>query len=356
MVKDEARVIRATLEPYIKAGIDAFVLYDTGSTDDTMAIAQACFEEGGVQHAYIVQDPFINFAVSRNRALEYAEAMFPSATFILMPDAEWYAHNLSALLTFCEQYKDDEDSAYYINMRYPTQEFLATRLIRCRTGMRFGGAVHETIMYVSDVSVPDMYFEIGWSDGGREKSYKRWQRDIGLLYEEYLSNPESARTVFYLAQTYDCLGDYENAKEWYKKRISFSGWDEENYMARYRLAQVYERCGEWDNAFISYLSAFSLRPTRAEPLVCIAQHYWDVRDYSLCYLFARRAAEIPYPENDILFIEKEFYVYTRYHILGCVAWYVGEYEVGESAVRKALKAHPHEQQLLVNLGWYALKT
>jgi hypothetical protein len=177
------------------------------------------------------------------------------------------------------------------------------------------------------------------------------------LMAEHLQDPSNARTLFYLAQTFDCLNDLINARLWYEKRISTLGWPEETFMASYRLAQVLERLasvGEcsWDEAHTEYLRAFSMRPTRAEPLVLLAEHYWNVGNYPLCYLFSHVAVQIPYPQDDYFLINHAFYDYYRYDLLGRAAWYLGKYAEGEAAVRQALIARPEMKHLHNNLALY----
>ena len=154
---------------------------------------------------------------------------------------------------------------------------------------------------------------------------KRWERDLGILLKAYAENPTEPRTVFYLAQTYSCLGDKENALRFYELRTQLPSWEEENYEAMYRLAEVVEDLAtkdtekqtpyDWSLAMWYYLKAFSMHPTRIEPLIRIARHYLWANDYANAFLFAERAAEMPYPVNDILFVEKEMYILysLRYH-------------------------------------------
>ena len=75
-------------------------------------------------------------------------------------------------------------------------------------------------------------------------------------------------------------------------------------------------------------------------------------DKHLAFLFALRSVQLPYPSKDILFVEKYMYDFTRFDILGICAWYIGEYEVGEWAVRQALKVKPDAPHLLGNLKLY----
>ncbi|MDT7762047.1 MAG: hypothetical protein QOC63_1467, partial [Mycobacterium sp.] len=51
-------------------------------------------------------------------------------------------------------------------------------------------------------------------------------------------NPDDARSVFYLAQSYYDLRDFANARDWYGHRAEMGGWDEEVYVALFRRAQA----------------------------------------------------------------------------------------------------------------------
>ena len=359
MVKNEASVIEATLQPFIDGGVKDFVIFDTGSTDGTQEIVTHFFERHAIEHAYIVEEPFIDFSTSRNRALDVAQAYFPQATFMLMPDAEWYMHNVEGLLQFCAEHEDDYHASYLISIRSTTDAFYTTRLIRCHKGIRFVGAVHEALNQLTWVTLPDaIYFEWRPSQNGNKKSAQRWYRDRDLLLKSYEENPHDPRTLFYLGQTYGCLGDWETAYEYYKKRAEIQGWDEENFVTRVRLGDIAQWLAPKDGiapcplAIGHYLEAFSMRPHRAEPLIKIAQYYLDKGDMHLAFLFAARAVQIPYPAQDILFIEKHMYDFVRYDILGICAWYVGEYDLGEWAVLRALEAKPDVVYVQRNLQFY----
>jgi len=178
---------------------------------------------------------------------------------------------------------------------------------------------------------------------------------VEFLLREHDADPSNARTVFYLAQTYDCLEDLDNACVWYEKRVEMPGWDEENFVACYRLAQVYDRLGHWDLALCYYIKAYGLRPCRAEPLIKLAEHYWKTQNPALCFLFAKRACELPYPDQELLTVDKQLYLFKRYDLLGIAAWYEHEYALGEEAVRQALVVWPDAPHLLRNLALYIEK-
>lgn len=354
MIKNEEHVIKATLQPYADAGIQDYLIFDTGSTDKTIEKTEEFFKENNIKNGIIKQEPFIDFATSRNRALDLTEELFPDAHFIVMLDAEWYMHNVDKMLEFCEKHKNDSCPSYLVRLiMNDVLDFYAPRLIKPFTNSRFYGVVHETLNNTTKNQTPaEAFFEVRTSKRGEEASKKRWFRDRDLLLKEAQKNPKDPRTLFYLGQTYDCLGDLENARLWYEKRVQTPGWYEENFVVLHRLGQVYENLGNWDRALYYYMKAYENRPCRVESLIKIAQHYLKTNEMSSCYLFAKKAVDTPYPTDDILFVEKDLYDFSRYDTLGIAAWYVGDYSSGKEAILKALQAHPEMQHLKLNLEYY----
>ena len=354
MVKNEESVIGKTLQPFVDAGIKDFFIYDTGSTDKTVSVTENYFKDNKISNFVIKQEPFIDFCTSRNRALTLAQQAFPNACFIVMPDAEWYLRNAAILVQFCKEHQDENVDIYGMRIINTSHlDYMNQRLFKCGGNGKFEGAVHEYAVGREGQSVPlDVYFEWAPTPQGMEKSRERWQRDRDILLREYFKNPDDPRTVFYLAQTYECLAELDNARVWYDKRVTMQGFDEERFVAHCRLARIYERLGNWDKALELDLKAFSERPHRAESLIHVAQHYYGTNDQALCYLFARQAADMPYPRQDILFIQKDLYDFTRHDLLGVGAWYFGDLPRGKQAVLAALESHPYDQHLLKNLALY----
>jgi len=363
MIKNEAPVIEQTLKAMVDGGIDSFLVYDTGSTDTTIAEVNKFFQEQNITNFAIEQEEFVDFSTSRNKALDLVDKYFPDATFIYMPDAEWILHNGSELIKFCEEQKNKIIASYGIRLiMNGTCDFPVDRLIRKKSKIRFRGSVHETLEFCAGADVPNKVFiEFKPTRHGAEKTFERFKRDLKLLLKDFAQNPNDPRIVFYLAQTYACIGDHENAVRFYELRITLNGWPEENFMATYRLAQEIEALAAndpknetlytWELAQYYYLKAFSMRSTRIEPLGRIALHYLNSGENALAYLFAIRACTVKYP-NDRLFVEKDMYTYWRYEIVGRSAWYIGEFDVGEWALRKALKKNPGDKHFESNLSFY----
>lgn len=131
--------------------------------------------------------------------------------------------------------------------------------------------------------------------------------------------------------------------------------DSKNYGEYYNNARQLERESSknqdlWPLALTSYLNAYNQDPTRAEPLIRIAQHYYISGQNNLAYIFAKNACTIATPEQNGP--ENELYTYTRYDILGICAWYAQAYDEGEAAIKKALEYDPDNDHLKNNLRFY----
>jgi hypothetical protein len=136
------------------------------------------------------------------------------------------------------------------------------------------------------------------------------QRIIDLLGPEVTPDSEDAHSVSMLAQVYFHAGDFANARKWFARMIEMGGSEEGTFWAMLRVAQSMEMLGEpWLDVQDAYTRAWEYRPTRAEPLYDIARHYIAEKRCQLGYLYARRAAEIPLPQDDMTIPNPDLYAW-----------------------------------------------
>jgi len=356
MVKNEATVMRETLEPLLKAGLKSYLILDTGSTDNTIEVVYQTFADYGIVDGHVIEQPFVDFATSRNYLIDRAEEIFPQAGFFFMIDAEWYVQNAELILPLCAEYYKTPFHVFVATISCGgDEEITANRLFRARQGARFVGAVHEYIGLESvNISTP-IYINYRPRTAGLQKSVTRLHRDLELLFAEHEKNPTIVRHAFFIGQTYHCMQDLEKAAEWYKKASEMQGWDELLFIAKHRAAQCYEALDNWPLALVTFLKAFSMRPTRAEPLVSIAIHYWNNSDPLVAFMFAKQAFAIEYPALDCCYINKAIYQETRYDVLARAAWCMGQYETGMQAIAQGLQHNPTSQQFNNLLELYKTK-
>lgn len=243
MVKNEKKRLHVSLDS-IKNIASSLVIFDTGSTDNTLEI----LKEFSTQHCIelrLKQGEFVDFSTSRNELLDFVDT-FNDIDFVLMLDCNDELRGDKKLLKFCRDNINSPKHAWNITQEWWSgvlQKYVNLRFIRPRKGWRYKGVVHEylentlTQEYIWDV-LPDeciLYQDRTQDD---DKTGKRFKRDLVLLLDEYNKNPTDSRTVFYLAQTYDCLGDRMNAYRYYSIRADMEFFPEERYESMLKCGRI----------------------------------------------------------------------------------------------------------------------
>jgi len=346
MIKDEAHCIKETLMPLVEGGIGDLVILDTGSTDGTQDIIKNYFKATGV-NGLLFEEPFIDFATSRNRLLELAEREFPGAHFWLMLDANWYLRNTEKLLIYTQTVINKTESAYAIDLYDEWGVFKSSRLFRVADKIRYHGAVHEHInCSTAGFIPPDIYIDVNNGKIGLEKTVQRCKNsDVKVLHDMLEKNPHDTKILFYLGQTYNNIGDHDLAFTYYQRSIDEQTKinPDHSYEAAYRIAKLshtrflkHEPGFDWEKVQDAYLNAYNFGPWHIEPLVHIAVHYLMQHEFLVAYTFIQSTVEVPYPKYDVLGIEHEIFLSIRYEIVAFSAWIACEFEVGLSSVEKAI--------------------
>jgi len=374
MLKNEEKRLRTTLDSVV-GGVDSLVIYDTGSTDRTAEILKEfCAEHDMPLH--VKEGEFTDFSTSRNVALAFADE-FPEIDFVLLMDCNDELRGGDALREFCRVQNKTDETAWLVMQEWYSgvcNQYYNIRLLKPRRTWRYHGVVHEWIKKEDEgddyyihhkAPAPICLFQDRTQDD--DKTGKRFYRDKELLLVEHENNPEDGRTVFYLAQTCSCLGQKKDAYYWYGVRAKMMGFYEEGFHCHLRRGEialkrieapveedddeetVFLKSLTWEDTLGHFMKAFEHTP-RAEPVTSIAEHYRAQEKWLLAFHFARIACELPYPDG-VLFIDNHVYDYTRWHVMGIVAFYAGYIPEGLAACQHAI-ARADQEIDRNNLAFY----
>ncbi len=327
IVRNEAHVVHEVLNsvaPYISY----WVIVDTGSHDGTQELIRNHMAQLGIP-GELHERRWRNFGHNRTEALilaqghgDYVWVMDADDTVIGTPD-----------------FSQLDADIYYLPIGQASTVYWRPQLFRDGADVRYIGVVHEGSAWDESCVVGRLEGEYHIESrrlGARSQDAQKYARDRDLLLAEVERNPKDTRSVFYLAQSYFDLGDFANARKWYARRAEMGGWDQEVYYSMFRVAESMAQLdAPWPEVQDAYLRAWEFRPTRAEPLYKIAVRYRVAQRYQLGYLFARRAAQLPLPD-DVLFIGTDVYARRAIDEQAVCAYWIGKHAEAFTLSRRLL--------------------
>jgi tetratricopeptide (TPR) repeat protein len=328
IVKNEAHIVHEVLDscaPYISS----WSIVDTGSTDGTQDVIKNHMARLGIP-GELHERPWRNFGHNQTEALKLGQG---HGDYLLQMDAD-------DVFVGTPDFTQLSADIYMLRVGGGSFTYWRTQLIRDGLPVRCVGVIHAYVRcdepHVTARLEGDYHVE-SRRMGAQSQDPERYKRDAAMLLAEVERNPEDKRSVFYLAQSYFDAGDFANARKWYARRAEMGGWAEEVYYSLWRIAWSLTNLGEpWPDVQDAYLKAWAFRPTRAEPLHAIARRYRQEQQYQLGYLFAERAAAIPLPEEDALFVHAEVYTSLAADEQAICASHIGKHAEACTLFRRLL--------------------
>lgn len=342
--------------------VDAIVICDTGSTDNTIALATKFLGERGVP-GKVYSFPFKNFGASRTKSFECCQEWVgqmgwdPMFTWALLLDGDMMLSDpipRNALMGLKEDIagislKQANGSLVYSNMR----------LLRCSEPWICKGGTHEawTCPPGKHTALLDSPVLTDHGDGGCKSD--KYERDVRLLLEDLSGNEDDHRTNFYLGQTYLCMRDWNKAIPVLEKRVALGGWDEEAYIAQVYLGECYEAVGRTADATKVWLEAWQRRQHRSEAAMRLITIYRkQPKSQFIASMFLEKLHAIQFgaafatgettgpPANnqDILFVNRrdvDYHIWEEAVILG---FYTGQ--------KQATWLRMDELDLTTKLNWH----
>jgi glycosyltransferase involved in cell wall biosynthesis len=341
IIKNESKILPRFLENTMP-WIDAAVICDTGSTDSSLEILTEW--KSRIPNLHVYQDEWKNFG--HNRSLGIVHAREAIKTFS-KEDEHWYLLFLDADMKIrcqpnhsIEEFKTTVVPKHLVwmmtqvtsSLRYINLRLISTTLdftCVCPTHEYYdikGDATKETIpdwVYIDDVG-----------DGGSKAD--KFNRDVRLLSEAIAENPLKERYWFYLANSYDAVGDHVKSIAAYEQRIRLGGWDDEVYVAHLYMGDVYLKMDKPDDAVMAWMKGYQHKPDRAEALYRICKHYRSKSQYNLSLVFYDAGKSIPAPSPPALFQEQTIYDYMWDFEMCVIGFYCNRKADGKNACARLM--------------------
>jgi tetratricopeptide (TPR) repeat protein len=327
IVKNESCIIERLLES-VSNIIDSYCICDTGSTDNTSEIITKFFKEKNIP-GKIVYEPFKNFEYNRNFALQSCIGM---GDYVLLLDADMQLQINNFNKELLKHY-----DAFYIFQKNNCMIYKNIRIVKNNGLFSYKGVTHEYISIPKNSVLIQLnkehIFIIDIGDGGSKVD--KFERDIKLLLNGIENEPKNDRYYFYLANSYNDCGKYNEAIEIYKKRIEMAGWNQEVWYSYYRIGLAYKNLGQIEKAIYYWLLGYEYSSDRIEGLYHIICHYRILGKHKLAKLYYDIALSILNKKlsyNDFLFTEYNIYIYKIYIEYTIIAFYLGIKNINDEII------------------------
>jgi len=354
IVKNEENNIISCLES-VADHLDYWIIHDTGSSDKTKEIIINFFQSHQIP-GELYQTSWKNFSWNRNQALKIAKT---KADYCLLLDADFIV-NIND-----KTFKSSLSANGYLITYEGNLDYRQILLVNSKHNWQYYGVTHEYIQ-TTDPKLPveiTNKLTILHTQKGESRQNKH-DRDEKLLLDGIKEEPENSRYLFYLAQTYKAWEKYDQAIEYYQKRLKIKNiFIEEEFYSLYMIGVCKRRRGDDFYQYLGdFLEAYHYRPTRIEPIYQIMEgclesnknHQIDL-GYHLGFLYQ----QFIYPTDDLLFIEKPLYQWMYLDILALCAYksnhFVESLEFSQRLLtEKKYPAHL-EQRFKINIAYLKKK-
>jgi len=395
MVKNEEKRILVSLSS-IKDSVSGVALYDTGSEDNTVKLVKDFCNENNIEF-FLLEGQFEDFSVSRNKLFDFIDKInldkLEKHTFknnnvfdyVLLLDSNDEYRGVKPLPDILKEkiytinHKENETSpsvaapkvstplalpdAFIVKQRWFVGDrddlcYFNIKIVKPNRGFKYVEPVHEYIQEPCGCNTQkitdgmEIYQDRVADNDGKTKN--RWKNDVSILTRVLQEKPKDARTQYYLAQTYECMKNVEEAYRYYKIRSQNpNGFYEERFSSMMK-------CGNLKHSKHGYSSvgwfcmAYDFL-ARAEPLIELSRFFRNKNNFQLAFTFAKMACALPLPEQMLLWSHDKAYKHDRWQELAISAYYVQQFEEGEEACKVALQSLYDKELNTKNLEFYILQ-
>jgi glycosyltransferase involved in cell wall biosynthesis/2-polyprenyl-3-methyl-5-hydroxy-6-metoxy-1,4-benzoquinol methylase len=239
IVRDNSKTLAAALAS-IKPWVDEIIVIDTGSKDDTPAIAER-------MGARVYHFPWPDsFSAARNESLKYARGEW---VFWMDSDDTISAENGRQLRELAYGPHQPSTLGYVMQVHCPgpgetgwlhTTIVDHVKLFRNRPDLRFTHRIHEQILpAIADangyVAFTEIFVTHTGYDHSPEGQERKKERDLHLLHLELAEQPDHPFTLFNLGMTYADIRQYGEAIKFLQRSIANSKGPESHLRKAYAL-------------------------------------------------------------------------------------------------------------------------
>jgi len=313
---------------------DEIVIVDTGSTDGTVALAEA------LGARVLLGGDWLHNAASRNLGLDAA-----TGDWLVILDADETIADPVAVRAYLEQ---TTQRAIYIRLTAPGLVFSQMRIWR-KGAYRYQYRAHEVPLPV-DGNWSHERTDFVWQ---HHQPSERWpdklQRALKCLLLDVAENPSSSHPVYYLGRQYYYLGQWHAAIALLRRYIEMEPSGIEVAEAHRYLAECYKALGDRSGQVRELHLMMAAAPQRRDAYGLLAELYHASGRHTEALALLKAALELPGQSDK--YQTAAWYGAYIYDLLARCLWYAQRRLEGLPYAQRAVELEPTEHYKR-NLRWF----
>ena len=322
---------------------DLVVLADTGSTDNTVAIAREC----GITVYNIVVNPW-RFDVPRNTAMSLIPGDYDVCISLDLDEimTEGWREEIERLwikgTTTHMRYKYDWGN----NLQFFYEK------IHHRHGFQWRNMCHEVLIAdprITDVWVQtDKLLTLHLPDPTKSRG-----QYLDLLGADVIDNPYNERNALYYARELNFNRKWADCISAVEKYLSMpnANWSHERSYARRYQGKSFQELQQYDNAITAFTKAHIEEPSIREPWVGLSEVYQLTKEWQKSLDAIETALRITDREY-FYTADPEVWGAKPYDLGALASWNLGLKEKSIEYGQRAVELNPTDPRLKINLEWY----
>lgn len=368
-VKTLPRLVDSLKEFQARGG--EIVLVDTGSTDGTAAAARelGCrVEEVGTRflreisekQAYSINrsldhreapvvstgDKLFDYAAARNFAASLA-----SNDMVAMPDCD----EIYTALRIDEVNKAIESGAEQLEYNFvfahdehgaEIVKFMHSKFYD-RRKLKWAGIIHEVLQGEAKREfLPEHIIKLEhWQNP--ETNRGGYLKGLAL---DVLEHPDNDRNAHYYGRELLYAGRPLSAIRELERHVAMNKWPEERSQSLVHIGEAQMGLGLAKAAMHTWMDALDVCPTRREPLMKIAEHYYKLGNADQVITYVSSALQIP--RSNFYASFGPYYEQYPHELLYWAYWQRGEKALSMFHFKQAFKFQPHNPKYLHDYRFY----
>ena len=252
---------------------------------------------------------------------------------IMMDDTYMFHGNLRHFLNIIRG--DQKSDSYSITIKSKDLDYLSNRITKSEKELKYVYTIHEIIQTENNFNcrIPnDFYITDIDNEYMKERTSSRNQQDLICLMEMIKEYPNEPRHLYYLANTYKMLKNYEKAAEYYYQRAFFhiDGFDQEKCDALFEYTRtcIYDLNLPWQVYEPFFHLCIQWQPTRPEGHFHLALHYYNENKLDIAFHHFQQAYKIGYPYHQQYSLKPTLSFYFVPYYLSSLCYQFKEYALG----------------------------